>query len=264
MTKNISNRILKFVLSTLSVALFASCATFENEKGEKFSFKITVRNKDTPAPTIIVSHGGGCRTSQEDMWADRFRQWGYNAVIIDHCSGRGIGPHTGVEPPPLKQQDRVDDYIATAEWIKTQAWHKGKVAVFGISRGGEAVLRASESRFNRGRNGDAGLAELDVYIALYPACSYVPKAPRAPMLVMHGELDNLAVFSTCEYSERNHPNYTIKTYPHAHHGFDITGCNTIGSNRYLGNYVSCRYNEAASSQSMNDTKEFLAKHLKLI
>lgn len=253
---------LKLTVGVLALSLGSVCVAFENDKGETFPFKLTVRNLDKSVPTVIVSHGGGCRTSQEDMWADRFRQWGYNAVIIDHCSGRGIGPHTGVEPPTLKQQDRVDDYIATAEWIKTQVWHKGRVAVFGISRGGEAVLRASESRFNRGRNGDAGLAELDAYIALYPACSYVPKAPRGPMLVMHGELDNLAVFGTCGYSERSHPNYTIKTYPNAHHGFENVGCNTTGSNRFLGNYVSCRYNADAAAQSMSDTKEFLDNYLK--
>ena len=258
----------KFIKNTLPattvmlVALLAGCATFENHKGEKFPFKLTIRNSDKPAPTVIVSHGGSCRLSQDDMWADRFRQWGYNAVLIDHCSGRAFGPHTGVEPPPLKPQDRVDDYIATAEWVKTQTWHKGKVAVFGISRGGEAVLRASEKSFNRGRNSDSGLTELDVYVALYPACSYVPKAPRAPMLVMHGELDNLAVFGTCEYSDKNHPNYTIKTYPNAHHGFENVGCNSTGSNRYLGNFVSCRYNAEAAIRSMNHTKEFLEKHLK--
>lgn len=250
-------RILKPVGTLVLAALITACANFQNHTGEKFPFKITVRNADKPAPTVIVSHGGGCRLSQDDMWADRFRLWGYNAVIIDHCSGRNIRPHTGAEPPPLKPEDRVNDYIAAAEWIKTQVWHKGKVAVFGISRGGEAVLRASEIRFNRGRNGDKGLTELDAYIALYPACSYVPKAPRAPMLVMHGELDNLAVFGTCEYSERNHPNYTIKTYPNAYHGFENVGCDITGSNRYLGNYVSCRYNADAAARSMEDTKEFL-------
>lgn len=262
MTTGYFYQILKLAGAVVLSAFVTGCATFENHKGERFPFRVTVRNADQPAPTVIVSHGGGCRVSQDDLWADRFRQWGYNAVLLDHCSGRGIGPHTGVEPPPLKPQDRVDDYIATAEWIKVQPWHKGKVAVFGISRGGEGALRASESRFNRGRNGDAGLAELDAYIALYPACSYVPKAPRAPVLVMHGELDNLAVFGTCEYSGLSHPNYTIKTYPNAYHGFENVGCNNTGSNRYLGNYVSCRYNEAAAAQSMTDTKAFLENHLK--
>jgi dienelactone hydrolase len=250
------------VIATLFISVLTGCATFENHKGEKFPFTLTIRKTDNPAPTVIVSHGGSCRLSSDDTWADLFKQWGYNAVLIDHCSARAIGPHTGVEPPLLKPQDRVDDYIATAEWVKTQNWHKGKVAVFGISRGGEAVLRASEKRFNRGRNGDIGLTELDVYVALYPACSYVPKAPRAPMLVMHGELDNLAVFRTCEYSNKDHPNYTIKTYPNAHHGFEVIGCNNSGSNQYLGSFVSCRYNREAAKRSMNDTKEFLEKHLK--
>jgi dienelactone hydrolase len=248
-------------IALILIFLIAGCTSFENHKGEKFPFAIKVIDGKIPAPTVIVSHGGSCRLVQDDMWAARFREWGYNAILIDHCTGRNLGPHTGVEPPPLKPQDRVNDYIATAEWVRTQPWHKGKIAVFGISRGGEAVLRASEKSFNRGRNGNLGLAEIDVYIALYPACSYVPKAPRAPMLVMHGELDNLAVFGMCEYSQRNHPNYTIKTYPNAHHGFDVSGADIYGSNRYLGNFVSKRFNSYAAAKSLSDTKEFLDTHL---
>lgn len=253
---------LKAACVVLGVAVLLGCATFENHKGEKFPFSINVVRAAQPAATVIVSHGGSCRLPQEDTWANRFKEWGYNAVVIDHCTGRSIGPHTGVEPPPLRPQDRVNDFIATAEWIKTQPWHRGKVAVFGISRGGEAVMRAAESRFNRGRNGDAGLAELDVFIALYPACLYLPKAPRRPMLVMHGELDNLAVFAGCEYAQLDHPNYTIKTYPNAHHGFEVAGGDVVGSNRNLGNFIARRYNAEAAARSFDDAKAFLEKHLK--
>ena len=77
-------------VALLSIFTLAGCATFENHKGEKFPFKLTILNSDKPAPTVIVSHGGSCRLSQDDMWADLFRQWGYKAVLIDHCSGRDI------------------------------------------------------------------------------------------------------------------------------------------------------------------------------
>jgi dienelactone hydrolase len=251
------------VLVLSSLLALHGCATFENHKGEKFPITIKVERIDKPAPSVIVSHGGSCRLIQEDIWAKRFQDWGYNTVIIDHCSARNIGPHTGIQPPPLRPETRVDDYIAVAEWIRHQKWHNGKIAVFGISRGGEAVMRASDARFVRNvRGGAEGLAQLDVYVALYPACSLVPKAPRAPILVMHGELDNLAVFGTCEYHTLSHENYIIKTYPGAHHGFDMPGPDITGSNQYLGHFISGRYNAAAAQKSINDTKEFLYKHLK--
>lgn len=186
----------KIFLSFILCLHLSAWSNFENHKGEKLPFNLRVIESAIPAPSIIISHGGSCRLPQEEMWGVKFREWGYNVVIIDHCTARRIAPHTGVEPPPLSTEDRVNDYIATAEWIKIQKWHQGKVAVFGISRGGEAVLRASDTRFSRVRRGLEGMAELDVYIALYPACSAFPKAPRAPLLILHGELDNLADFSS--------------------------------------------------------------------
>jgi dienelactone hydrolase len=251
-------------LFSIAVALLwlAGCATFENHKGEKFPISLSLITNQTAAPSIIISHGGSCRLRQEDDWAQRFKAWGYNAIIIDHCTGRGIAPHTGVEPPPLPSRDRVNDYIAVAEWVKTQTWHSGKVAVFGISRGGEAVLRAADSKFRQVRRGDAGLAELDVLVALYPACSYVPRAPRIPLLILHGEADNLAVFSTCEYSGIKHDNLILKTYPDTYHGFEVPGPDITGSNRYLGTYISRRYNAESAAQSFVDTRAFLEKYLR--
>jgi dienelactone hydrolase len=255
-------RKLKVFLGFILCLQLASCATFENHKGEKFPFNLKVIENSTPASSIIISHGGSCRLPQEEMWGAKFREWGYNVVIIDHCSARRIIPHTGIEPPPLSTENRVNDYIATAEWIKVQKWHQGKVAVFGISRGGEAVLRASDTRFNRVRRGLEGMAELDVYIALYPPCSTFPKAPRAPLLILHGELDNLADFNNCEYSTREHKNLTIKTYPNAHHGFDVPGNTIYGSGTYLRSFISRSYESKAAEKSLSDTKEFLEKNLR--
>ena len=249
--------------AAVAIALsLVSCATFENHKGEKFPFHLKTLEGVTPSPSIIISHGGGCRVSDEERWGGKFRERGYNVIIIDHCTARRITPHTGVEPPPLSTQDRVNDYIATAEWIKTQKWHRGKVAVFGISRGGEAVLRASDTRFDKVRRGLEGLAELDVYIALYPPCSAFPKAPRGPLLIMHGELDNLADFSICEYSTREHKNLTIKTYANAHHGFDAPGSTIYGSGTYIRNFIARSYNSVAAEESSRDAEIFLEKHMR--
>ena len=247
---------------TASLALLQAYASFDNGKGETFPFTVKVVRAASPVATVMVSHGGSCRTTQEEAWAERFRQWGYNAVIIDHCSVRALKPHTGVEPPPLLPPERVNDAIVLAEWIKVQPWHTGKVALFGISRGGEAVLRASDPRLNRVRRGSEGLAEIDAYVALYPACSVLPRAPRGPLLILHGEEDNLASFKRCEYSSLNHANLTIKTYPGASHTFDVPGDDIVGSNQFLGSYVARRYNASAAAKSFSDTRQFLDTHLK--
>lgn len=247
---------------TALASLLAGCASFENHRGERFPFSVKVIESGVPAPTVLVSHGGSCRLAQDEMWADRFKAWGYNAVLIDHCTQRNIGPHSGMAVPLLKPSDRVDDYIAVAEWVKVQPWHTGKVAVFGISRGGEAVVRAADGRFDRGRRGAAGLAELQVYVALYPACGSFPKAPLGPLLIMHGEADNLASFAACEYRLLDHPNYTIRTYPDAHHGFDVPGADVVRSTRDIASFVAARYDASAAARSAEDTRVFLDRHMR--
>ena len=258
----IRQRLIPCVLLCFLALLGKTVAAFENHQGEKFPFSIAVNTQDNPSPTVLISHGSICRGSQEVDWAARFRSLGLNTVIVDHCTLRRIQPHPAAEPPPLRVQDRVNDYIVAAEWVKAQKWHDGKIVVFGISRGGEAVVRATDARFNRGYRGDEGLAELDLFIALYPACNYFPRSPRKPILIMHGEEDNLALFRRCEYETLEHQNYTIKTYPNAHHGFDVMGPDNTGYNKFIGNYVLSRFNPRAASQSVADIRAFLSQHLK--
>jgi dienelactone hydrolase len=242
------------------------CATFENHKGENFPFTTTIIKSNQPAPTVIVSHGSACRIPQDDMWARRFNNWGYNAIIIDHCTVRKIAPYVGSIDIPLRTIDRINDYIAVAEWVKTQSWHKGKVAVFGISRGGQAALRAAHKGFlDDVRGGLEGLKQLDVYAALYPNCSIVPSEPLGPLMVMHGELDNLAEFAPCQYiyNQVNHPNFIFKSYPGAHHGFDVDNCNAVGVFKYSRKeFVSCRSNPSAAAANAKDVRQFFETHLK--
>ena len=132
---------MRLIILMIFAITLTSCATeVENNKGEKFPFSMSTSTQDKPSSTVLISHGSICRGKQEPDWALRFRSIGLNTVIIDHCTLRRIYPHPATEPPPLRAQDRVDDYIAAAEWVRAQKWHTGKIVVFGISRGGEAVV----------------------------------------------------------------------------------------------------------------------------
>jgi dienelactone hydrolase len=254
------------VLFLTSVFALHGCATFENHKGEKFPFSVAVHNYGKPSPTIIVSHGSTCRSPQDDMWAKKFQNWGFNAIVVDHCSHRNIGSHVGYVDPPLKTLDRVNDFIVIAEWAKVQPWHSGKVAVFGISRGGQAVLRAANDTFLEGiSKGLNGLKQLDVYMALYPNCELVPSSPLGPTFVMHGEADNLAQFPYCQfmYNSVKHTNFSIKSYPDAHHGFDVDKCDAVGFTKSSRTeFVSCRSNAKAANAAFIDARRFLEQHLK--
>lgn len=243
-----------------AVAAASANAQITNTNGERLPFSVSESKANAPSSTVIISHGGGCLTSNESDWARQVNKWGFNAVVIDHCKDRGISAHTGEEPPPLTPLQRVNDYVYTAEWVKKQDWHKGKVVLMGFSRGGEAVLRAADPRltYNVYREAE-GLALFDAYIAYYPACTRMPEEPRAPLLIHHGESDNLASFRQCEYQRMTHPNYQTQTYPGVHHGFDIPGGQITGSNKYIGRFIVRSYDSSADKKARQTTQDFLQK-----
>jgi len=231
--------------------------------GEKLAFSLTEFKVSGAAPTVILSHGGNCVTSSDTDWGRQINQWGYHAVLIDHCTQRGVRPHTGEEPPPLSPLQRVNDAVYTAEWVRKQGWHQGGIILMGFSRGGEAVLRAADPRMTYNVHREAeGLALFDGYVAYYPACSLRPLQARAPLMIHHGELDNLASFSQCEYTRMTDSNFRIHTYPGVHHGFDSPGAQIAGANRFIGRYIARSYDASADQKSRQLTREFLQQVLR--
>ena len=252
-------RILSLIFT---ISFLHGCASFTNEKGEKFPFSIQQSTLSKPAPTVIVSHGGYCLTDYDRAWANKLNNWGFNAIIIDHCSARGIGPHTGIDPPLLKIVDRVSDYAVIAKWLQNQNFHNGKIALLGESRGGEGVMRASDIRFNRSYGGDEALKLISSYIAYYPPCTSPPKESRGPVLIHHGDKDNLAVFSTCEYDSWTNKNVRLNVYHDVSHAFDQPGSVIYGSNQYLGSFIARKYDFEADIKSQEITKKFLEETLR--
>ena len=228
---------------------------------EKIEYLITEFKPTVPAPTVLISHGGGCITASESAWAKRIVDWGFNAVVIDHCSARGIGSHTGIDPPTLKVNERVADYVSVAQWLQLQSWHKGKIALIGFSRGGEGVMRASDPRFNR--NHDEGLSLISSYVSFYSPCTSSPaKKSRGPVLLHHGDLDNLAVFAVCEYPSWNNSSIRINIYKGVFHGFDVPGATLSGSNKNLGTFIIRKYDADADLKSQKITRDFLTETLR--
>lgn len=89
---------------------------------------------------MLLAHGSDGVSGHHRRWAINVRDWGYNAVIIDHYTLRGIKRHTGVFLTGVMGHDRALDMIGVASWVKSQSWHQGKIAVIGFSQGGGGVL----------------------------------------------------------------------------------------------------------------------------
>ena len=253
-----------FVITFLSTLILSGCANpFKNHRNESFDFSIQTFTVGDPSPTVLLSHGSGCLQQSQFDWAKQVNSWGFNAIVIDHCSIRGITRYTGgVVPETLQPEHRSQDYVAIAEWVKTQVWHSGRLAVIGFSRGGEGVTNLVDEEFHERRKTITRekLGLIDVAVAFYPACgTYVaPVVPLIPTLIHHGKKDTLTEYWRCRYDRLKNPKYKIILYDGAGHGFDINAPDMILSN----GRVALRYNAEADRASREITKTFLDEHLK--
>lgn len=258
----------RLLIVTVSVVFLGGCVgTFKNHKNESFPFSIQIYQLPKPAPTVLVSHGSACLQQQYYDWAAQLNSWGYNAIVIDHCTARGVQRYTGgLLPKNLIPEDKATDYLVLAEWVRLQPWHTGKVGVIGFSRGGGGVTRLADPAFQQRASQQFSnpKAQIDAGVAFYPACSPFPPPPNPviPVQIHHGAADNLSFPKRCGYQKLKSPNYEIWLYEGAHHTFDDLGPDVTGTNLNGEPFIARRYNKDADKQSREYTKAFLDRYLR--
>jgi dienelactone hydrolase len=211
------------------------------------------------APTVVIAHGSdGVQMFHRD-WARLVQSWGYNAVIVDHYSLRGISIHTGVVLEGARGEDRARDLVAVSHWINLQPWHQGKMAVIGFSQGGAGVFalvgkQEDVEYFKIVKNGQSIL--YTAAVAFYPGCSITPPPikPTIPTQVHLAADDTLAMIGFCV--PLNDPKYEVYKYEGATHAFDV----------YLSAYARPifyhRYDSMIAQQSQKNTRKFLDQQLR--
>jgi dienelactone hydrolase len=249
-------------LIPLSLILTGCLATtvdgITTSSGEKIPVRIesSLADKTKKMPTVLIAHGSAGVTNSNRSLSPVINQWGYNAVIVDHYSLRGITSHTGREVAGATGTDRAKDLIETAKWVEKQPWHQGKIAVVGFSRGGGAVLTLVNERLMN----NIGYEKKDIPIssasAFYPSCYYnpVPDKPYIPTQVQLAEKDDLAYISFCNFPRENP--YEVFVHKNATHSFDE---NIPASARLIFTH---RYDNSSTKKSRELLREFLDKNLK--
>ena len=259
-------------------AIFISTAGAEtvieqpNVSGKNLPVNLIIYEQNEPTNTVFISHGSGCVLPWEKIWAERVQSWGYNAVIIDHCSARGLKAHTaGDLPANLQNSDRIHDYIDVVEWLDSQKFHNGKVGLVGFSRGGEAVLAFLNEATYAGRAGlTPGYSKvIDAAVVYYPGChdgALGFRQSNVPALIHHPLSDSLVsptwcVHFTMHQNDEAVKNTQIEEYPGAYHGFDINAPD-FWVNTPRGQKLVRSYNEEQANRSVAATKSFLDTQLK--
>lgn len=231
--------------------LLGGCVTTQplEVKSEKdFPFLLNVGE---PKPTVLIAHGcGGWRVRSHFTWAMDLKAAGFNAVVLNSFEPRGFTEvcNKGMLVPPSLRALDIDN---VAKWVKSQAWHKGGIAVMGFSHGASTALNIANNK---------KIQYVDAVVAFYPYCGqqngqdFIGESIANPLLAgqLHLALkDSWTPPELCKSREQ----YETFTYSDATHGFDIDSPKRFIYNNWM------EYDADATALSKSRTIEFLKRHL---
>ena len=242
--------------------LLGGCSTqgLKDKNGGTLPFQVVtyeVSDKKT-APTVLISHGSNGVQDHYREWAKLIKSWGYNAVIVDHYSVRGIGYHTGEFIPGARGEDRARDLVQASEWVTQQPWHAGKMAAIGFGQGGAGIMALAETQDNLEYYKIVGKGNRMPFVAgvaYYPTCALYrpPSKPTIPIEIFFGGNDILSPMANCY--PINNSLYTSVVYADATNAFDIKA-------PFNGAKYKHVYRPDLAAQSYQETKVFLDKYLR--
>ncbi|WP_020599772.1 dienelactone hydrolase family protein [Spirosoma panaciterrae] len=193
---------------------------------------------------VVVHENRGLNPHIEDV-ARRAALAGFVTLAPDALTPLGGYPGSddkGRELQSKRSRDEMlEDFIAAAEYLKTNPNCNGKVGVVGFCFGGWI------SNMMAVRMPD--LAAAVPFYGGQPAAEDVPKI-KAPLLLHYGELDKGVNAGWPAYEaalKENKKEYTAYVYPNANHGFH--------------NDTTPRYDKAAAELAWQRTIDFFKKKL---
>lgn len=177
-------------------------------------------------PVVVMIHGSGGIDARAEAWSSQFHEMGVSTLVLDGLTGRGL-TSVSTDQALLGRLNLVlDAYRALGVLAKHPRVDPSRIALMGFSRGGQATLYASVSRFQKLWN-TSGL-EFSAYVPFYPDCSttYLTDSEVAdrPIRIFHGTPDDYSPVAPCQsYVDRLRGagrDIELTSYPNAQHAFD--------------------------------------------
>jgi carboxymethylenebutenolidase len=198
-------------------------------------------------PAVLVIHENrGLNPYIEDV-ARRLALAGFMAYAPDGLTS--VGGYPGDEEKAAKMFGTVDrgkmleDFIASAHWLKNRSDSNGKLGAVGFCFGGGIVNMLA---VHLGSDLTAGVA----FYGAQPSAADTAKI-KAPLLLQYAGLDNRITGGWPAFDEAlkaNNVTHTGYVYPGVNHGFH--------------NDTTPRYDEAAAKLAWTRTIDFFDKYLK--
>ena len=181
--------------------------------------------------------------------AARLASEGFAVLLIDVHTAEGLVTACGGEIPSERIAQYIDTSVAWARGLDIV--DEGRVHVIGWSMGGGGLLA-----WLRGVRSQA--AAVSSAIAVYPDCRIrEPLTSQIPVLMLLGGADDIALPSECEdivAATRERARITVRTYPGARHGYDITDAPPVLD---IGGGMTIGFQQAAADATWLEIVEFL-------
>ena len=207
-----------------------------------------------PFPALVLLHGCGGVRPPHQVWASRFKEWGYVSLIVDSFNPRGYKRICDNNSLMLEMLfKRTQDARDAASFLKKLSFVKpDSLGIVGWSHGGSTVLAEIKDK-NRDQ-------PFQVAVAFYPYCFLPLINNYAPLLIVIGALDDWTPADRCLNMMPKDPlkdehQVILKVLPDAYHGFDNEGLDI----KYLGHHL--KYNAQADREAQTLIKDFLGRRL---
>ena len=176
-------------------------------------------------PVVFLIHGSSGVGANIDVWSDQFAEMGVATFVLDGFTGRGLTSVSANQALLGRLNLIVDAYRGLEILAKHPRVDTSRIVLMGFSRGGQATLYSSLTRFNRMWN-KSGI-QFTAHVPFYPDCSttYVDDTViDRPIRIFHGAADDYTPVATCrafvERLRKAGRDVQLTEYPDAAHTFD--------------------------------------------
>lgn len=248
---------LRSLLVVASASLFSACSILDAKPVMPVEQGITFYTVEkTPAPTVLMFPG--CGSTKSEGLTDiipRKAKWlndnGFNAVFVDYVKMLGLDSACMAKINPdtlLKMLFDSFHYVAAQPFVD-----RDHIALLGWSLGASAALTVAEKIQPDEKPNITAVA------AYYPGCYPGLKLSSYPTLLLLGLADNVVNVNDCLTLANKSPNtpLIVKTYPGAHHSFDIVEFKQPKTAHFLWKKFTSAYDPIADQDSEETLLEFL-------
>jgi dienelactone hydrolase len=259
MPKEIAARVEIYAIPSLTITDRQFLTGDANGKPVTVAGEFRIAQGTGRLPVVVMMHGSSGVGANIEPWVHQFNSMGISSFVIDGFSGRGL---TAVGPNQAllgRLNFIVDIYRALDILAHHPRVDPDRIVLMGFSRGGQAALFASLTRFHKMWN-RSGL-QFAAYIPFYPDCStsYVgdTELARVPIRIFHGTPDDYNPVASCKaYVARLQAagaDVALTEYPDTQHGFDIglLGVDTTAVSANAQTARNCHLKEGEDGVLMN-------------